>query len=338
MIRIVMDTLGGDNSPRANVEGAVDALRSHPDLYIIFTGDEAAITACLAELDFRDTTRYGIVHAPEEITGEDVPTDAIRLKKNSSMMTAVRLLREDDTLAGMVSTGSTGALVAAGTLRVGRLEGVIRPTLCPVLPSMTGGLVGVCDSGANVDCTSDQLVQFAIMGSLYMESTFGISSPRVGLLNVGTESEKGDALRKETYKRLSELKGINFQGNMESRELLADKFDLVVCDGFSGNVLIKSVEGTALQLLKRIKRDIYSKNRYKFGALFMKQMFREEKEFMNYQNYGGSVLIGARKMMVKGHGSSDARGVSVCIGQALRMAESGLNAKIEASIAEFFDA
>ena len=246
---------------------------------------------------------------------------------------AIRILRDDDTVAGVVSTGATGALISAATLRIGRIEGIRRPAFCPILPTMNGGIVGICDSGANVDILPDQLLDFAIMGSRYLENVYGISSPRVAMLNVGTETEKGDNLRKEAYPILASSKEINFVGNMESRDLLSGKYDLVVCDGFSGNVLVKTTEGTALELLKKLKKDIYSKLIYKIGAALMKKMFMEEKEFMNYQNYGGSVLLGTEKIIVKGHGSSNATAVKKCIDQAYLMGLSDLNAKIASSVA-----
>lgn len=331
MIKIAVDCFGGDHSPSAQVEGSLDALDRFSDLHLILTGDEETLKK---ELDGKkyDPSRLSILHAPDVVTCEDKPTDAIRLKRESSMMRAVKLLREDDDVAGMVSTGSTGALVAAATLRIGRLRGVIRPAFCPILPTMNGGIVGICDSGANVDVTPDYLRQFAIMGSLYLSAVYGVESPRVALLNIGTETTKGDNLRREAYPLLSETPGINFVGNMESRDLLSGKFDLVVCDGFSGNVLIKSTEGACLEMLKKLKTDISSSIVNKIGALFMYRMFMKEKEFMNYQNYGGSVLLGTSKVVVKGHGSSKAPAVSKCIEQAYRMEAGNLNISIEAAL------
>jgi glycerol-3-phosphate acyltransferase PlsX len=331
MVKIVVDCFGGDHSPEANVDGAVRALAEITDLSLILTGDEEKIRTCLEGKTY-DAARLSIVHAPEVVGVDEKPTDVIRLKRESSMMKAVKLLREDDEISGMVSTGSTGALVAAGQLRVGRIRGVIRPAFCPVLPTMTGGVVGVCDSGANVDITPDHLVQQAIMGSLYMQYVYGIANPRVALLNIGVEEEKGDDLRKETYGRLKTLPGINFVGNMESRDFISGDYDLVVCDGFSGNVLLKSTEGTALELLKKLKKEIYSKGIYKIGALLMKKMFADMKEFMNYQNYGGSVLLGTAKTMVKGHGSSKDTAVYKCIEQAYKMGKYDLNEKISAAL------
>lgn len=334
MIKIVVDCFGGDHSPKANVDGALAALSKTPDLFIVLTGDESLLREELDGKEY-DASRLEIVHAPDVIGCDERPIDAVRLKRDSSMIKAVRMLRDMDDVHAIVSTGSTGALVAAALTRVGRLRGVIRPAFCPVLPTMDGGIVGICDSGANVEVTPDHLRQFAIMASLYMEKTYGVKSPRVALLNVGKEAEKGDEIRQVAYKLLEETPEINFVGNMESRDLLSGSYDVVVCDGFSGNVLVKTTEGTALELLKKLKKDIYSRTVYKLGALLMKQMFADEKEFMNYQNYGGSVLLGTSKTVVKGHGSSKAKAIEKCIEQAYRMETSGLGPAIEEVILKY---
>ena len=331
MIRILVDCFGGDHSPSANVGGALLALERFPDLSLILSGDEELIEKELAGKTF-DRERISILHAPEVVGCDEKPTDAIRLKRESSMMKAIKMLREDDDVAGLVSIGSTGALVAAATLRIGRIPGVIRPAFCPILPTMNGGIVGVCDSGANVDITPDYLVQFALMGSLYMEKVYGVEKPRVALLNIGVEAEKGDDLRKKAYALLSENPDINFVGNMESRDLLSGKFDLVVCDGFAGNVLIKSTEGACLEILKKLKKDISASVINKIGAMFLYKMFKQQKEFMNYQNYGGSVLLGTAKVVVKGHGSSKATAVLKCIEQAYRMELNSLTEKTESAL------
>ena len=330
-MKLIIDCFGGDKSPSANVEGAIIALKAHSDLGLILTGDEEAIKAELSKHTY-DGDRIEIVHAPEVITGEDKPTDAIRLKRESSMIKAVSMLRKEPDIAGLVSTGATGALIAAATLRLGRIRGIRRPAFCPILPTMNGGIVGICDSGANVDVTAEMLLQQAIMGSAYLKAVYGIKDPRVALLNIGVESEKGDDLRKTAYPMLKACGSLNFVGNMESRDLLSGSYDLVVCDGFSGNVLVKTTEGTALELLKKLKKDTYSKTIYKLGALLMKRMFMEEKEFMNYHNYGGSVLLGCEKTVVKGHGSSDAKAVSICIDQAYKMSDGSMNSEIEAAL------
>ena len=334
MVKIVVDCFGGDRCPEAAVLGSLEALASTPDLHIILSGDETLLRSCLEGKEF-DSSRLEIMHAPEVIGCDEKPTDVIRLKRESSMIKAVRALRDSDDVSALVSTGSTGALVAAALTRVGRIPGVIRPAFCPVLPTMNGGVVGICDSGANLLVTPEHLRQFAIMGSLYMECVYGVQKPRVALLNVGTEKEKGDELRREAYDLLEQTSCINFAGNMESRDLLSGSYDLVVCDGFSGNVLVKTTEGTALQLLKKIKKDIYSRGIYKMGALLMKRMFAEEKEFMNYQNYGGSVLLGTSRTVVKGHGSSDAAAVRECIAQAYKMETGSLGTRIEEEIRKY---
>ena len=334
MIKIIVDCFGGDRSPRAQVEGSLAALAGNPDLYLILTGDEALLKAELEGKEY-DASRLEIVHAPEVIGCDEKPTDAIRLKRNSSMIKAMIMLRDEDDIAGMVSCGSTGALVTGALVRLGRIPGVIRPAFCPLLPTMSGGIVGICDSGANVTVTAAHLRQFAIMASLYMENVYGVSAPRTALLNVGREPEKGDDIRQEAYKLLGGTDCVNFVGNMESRDLLSGSYDVVVADGFSGNVLVKTTEGTALELLKKIKKDIFSRWIYKIGALLMKRMFREEKEFMNYQNYGGSVLLGLEKVVVKGHGSSNATAVEKCIEQAVRMVSSRLSDKVAAEIAKY---
>ena len=328
MIKIAVDCFGGDRSPQANIDGSLSALEKNKDLYIILTGDETIIKENLQGKNY-DSSRLEIVHAPDIITPDEKPTDAIRLKRDSSMMAAVNLLRKDDSVSGMVSTGSTGALVTAAVLRIGRLRNVIRPTFCPILPTMAGGIVGVCDSGANVDISPEQLQQYAVLGSIYLQTVYNIKNPRIAMLNIGTEPGKGDELRKEAYGLLQSTPEINFIGNMESRDLLTGSYDLVVCDGFSGNVLVKTTEGTAMELLKKLKKEIYSKTIYKIGAGLMKGLFTDLKEFMNYQNYGGSVLLGTSKVVVKGHGSSNATAVEKCIEQALGMERNAFAEKTE---------
>lgn len=331
MIKIILDCFGGDKGPSATVGGAATALSLFGDLHLVLTGDEETLKSEAAKAKLPEG-RYSILHASDVVGCDEKPTDVVRHRADTSLMKGIEMLRAGEA-DGMVSVGSTGALIAAATMRVGRLKGVIRPAFCPLLPTMTGGIVGVCDSGANVDCTPERLRQFAIMGSLYLESVFGISNPRVALLNVGTEAEKGDLLRKNTYPLMGNTPSINFVGNMESRDLISGKYDLVVCDGFSGNVLVKSTEGAGIQLLKKLKTDISASLRNKIGALFLKKMFMQEKEFMNYQNYGGSVLLGTKKTVVKGHGSSNSVAVAKCIEQAYRMEASKMNSRIEQELA-----
>lgn len=331
-VKIIVDCFGGDHSPEANIDGALAALEANERLHVILSGDGETIRMKLAGRRYPES-RLEILHAPQVIGCDEKPTDVVRMKRDSSMMKAIMELRDRDDIAGLVSTGSTGALVTGALVRLGRLKGVIRPAFCPLLPTMAGGIVGICDSGANVEVDAVMLRQFAIMASLYLENVYGVVTPRTALLNVGKEAEKGDDVRREAYQLLQKTEGINFVGNMESRDLLSGSYDVVVCDGFSGNVLTKATEGTALELLKKLKNDISSKFIYKLGALLMLRMFKEEKEFMNYQNYGGSVLLGTSKVVVKGHGSSRAVAVQKCIEQAYRMEISGLGQKIESSLA-----
>lgn len=317
MIKIAVDCLGGDHSPSANVEGALLALKDFSDISVVLYGDEKSINAELKDKDY-PKDRVEIVNAPEQVDGNDKPINAVRLKKDSSMIRAIKDLRENEEVKALVSCGATGVLVGASILRIGRLEGIRRPAFCPILPTMNGKIVGVCDSGANIETTPEQLRQYAVMGSDYLKKAYGIENPKVALLNVGTEEEKGDDLRREAYKLLIEEPNVNFVGNMESRDLLSGKYDLIVCDGFSGNVLIKSTEGACLEMLKRLKNDIKSSFLSKIGALFMLGTFKKEKKFMDYRNYGGSVLLGLEKVVVKGHGSSNGVAVYKCIEQAYK--------------------
>lgn len=331
MIKIAIDCLGGDKSPDANIEGTVQTLKKYDDLSVILFGDENIIKEKLLKFDY-PAERVSIIHAPNEVTGDDKPLNAVRLKKDSSMIRAIKELREDESISALVSSGASGVLVGASIARLGRIDGVRRPAFCPILPTMDGSIVGICDSGANIDCTAEQLRQYAVMASAYISCVYGVENPKVGLLNVGAEAEKGDDLRREAYKLLIDEKSINFVGNMESRDLLSGKYNLVVCDAFSGNVLIKSTEGACLEMLKKLKKDIMSSFINKIGALFMRKMFMREKEFMNYQNYGGSVLLGLEKTVVKGHGSSNSKAFAKCIEQAYTMTDKKLNEKIAEAI------
>ncbi len=338
MIKIAMDCLGGDKSPNANIEGSLNALLKREDLKIVFFGDQNAVNAKINELIDKNSalkkdktsilSRIEIVHAPEEITGDDHPIDAVRLKKNSSMICAIKTLREDDELSALISSGASGTLVGASILRIGRLKGVRRPAFCPILPTMNGKIVAICDSGANTDVTPEQIRQYAVMASAYLTCVFKTENPKAALLNVGVEEEKGDDLHREAYKLLKQEKNINFVGNMESRDLLSGKYDLVVCDAFSGNVLIKSTEGACLEMLKRLKKDMFSSLRNKIGALFLRKTLMAEKEFMDYRNYGGSVLLGLEKTIIKCHGGGNAKTIEKCIEQALAMHDCDLGEKI----------
>lgn len=333
MIKILVDTLGGDNSPSANVEGAVKALSSIEDLEVVLVGDEKVISEQLKNFTF-DASRLSIVHAPDEISCNDKPTEAIKTKKESSLYKCYEILRTDETVHGMVSTGSTGAILAGAVLRLGRIKGIKRPAFCPILPTMKGSLVGICDSGANVDCDSVQLTQFAVMADLYLKKAYGVESPKVALLNVGVEEEKGDLLRKETFAALKANDKINFVGNMEGRDLLSGNYDLVVCDGFAGNVLLKSTEGACLEMLKMLKKTFMKNLKNRIAAGILKKDVYALKDFMDYNNYGGAVLLGANKTVVKGHGSSKAVSVFHCIEQAYNMEKENLREAILQAVAQ----
>ncbi|MBP5307754.1 MAG: phosphate acyltransferase PlsX [Clostridia bacterium] len=327
MINVVVDAMGGDRSPDANVEGAVLAVNKISDANIVLVGDETQINEKLSAYKY-DTSRISVLHAADVIDCNEKPTEAIRNKKESSMYKSIELLKSGEDYNALVCTGSTGALLAGAVLKIGRIRGVKRPAFCPILPTVNRKIVGVCDSGANVDCDSFQLMQFAVMGSLYLKKAYGVKNPRVALLNVGTEEEKGDALRKETHRILKETAGINFVGNMESRDLLKGDYDLVVCDGFAGNVLIKSTEGACLEMLKLLKSAMTANFKNKIGAALLKKDIMELKDFMDYNNYGGAVLLGTSKTVVKGHGSSKGITVFHCIEQAYNMEKNGLRAAI----------
>ncbi len=333
MIKIIVDTLGGDNSPHANIDGAIMALNRNPNVYLILSGDEQVIKEYLENKTY-DKKRLEILSAPDVVTCNDKPTEVIKCKPDSSLVKSFELLRNSEDINAFVSTGSTGALLAGAVLRLGRIKGVKRPAFCPILPTVSGGIVSICDSGANSDCTSEMLNQFAVMGSLYLKSAYGIKCPRVALLNIGTEEEKGDLLRKETFPLLKDNKNVNFVGNMEARELLNGNVDLVVCDGFSGNVLLKSTEGACLELLHLIKKTFLKNLKTKIGALLIKKDMKDIKGMLDYNNHGGAVLLGAKKTIVKGHGSSKALSVYHCIEQAYNMEKNGLRGKIEKSLNE----
>ena len=323
MIKIIVDAMGGDNSPQVNVKGVVKAINSIKDLQIVLVGKAEQLTDLLNQEKY-DGARLEIVNAEEVISCNEKPTEAIKNKKDSSMSKGYEILRTDPTANAFVSLGSTGALLAGAVLRVGRIKGIKRPAFCPVLPTMKQSLVGICDSGANVDCDPLWLQQFAVMGSLYLQKAYGVEKPRVALLNVGVEEEKGDTLRKETYALLKDTATINFVGNMEARDLLSGDVDLVVCDGFSGNVLLKSTEGACLELMRLLKKSMMSDFKSKLGALLIKKKMYEVKDMMDYNNYGGAVLLGTAKTIIKGHGSSNGEAVYNCIKQAYNMEKNNL--------------
>ena len=331
MIKILVDTLGGDRSPQANVEGALRAVNEISDLEVVLVGKTADNEVIARDIEF-DRSRVTFVDAPDEISCNDKPTDAIRNKTESSLFRSFELLRTDDSVNALVTSGSTGATLAGAVLKLGRIRGIKRPAFCPVLPTMTGGIVAVVDSGANAECDAVNLHQFAIMGDLYLKLAYGVTAPKTALLNIGVEEEKGDALRKEVYQILKAEPHVNFVGNMESRDLLSGDYDVVVCDGFSGNVLIKSTEGACLEMLKTLRSTLTKNLKNKMGALLLKKDILGLKDKMDYNNYGGAVLLGAKKTIVKSHGSSKATAIYMSVKKAYEMEKNGLIAAIERSV------
>lgn len=331
MVKILVDTLGGDNSPKANIDGAIMALKENNDIHLILVGDENVIKTSLDEAKV-DMERVSIVHAPDVIECNDKPTEAMKQKKESSLYKCYERLRAEEDIGALVSSGSTGAILVGAVLKLGRIKGVKRPAFCPILPTMDGNIVGLTDSGANVDCDAELLRQFAVMGSLYLEKAYGVNNPRVKLLNVGVEEEKGDLLRKEVHQVLKDEKKINFTGNMEARDFITGCCDLVVADGFSGNVLLKSTEGACMEVMKLMKGAFYKNFKNKMGALLLKKDVMGIKNRMDYNNYGGAVLLGAKKTIVKAHGSSKAKSIAVSISQAYNMEKNNLREAIASAL------
>lgn len=319
MIRIAVDVYGGDNAPGCVIDGSLNAMEQMPDVSITFFGDEEEVKALLKDKKY-DPARVNIVHAPDQITNHDSPTLAIRRKLESSLVKAVDSVKKGD-CDGMVTAGSTGATMAGGIFRVGRIKGIDRPALAPVMPTATGTPVILVDCGANADCKPEYLVQFAMMGNAYMKGVMGIENPKVGLLNIGAEDEKGDELRKAVFPLLKECKAINFVGNVEAREALSGDVQVIVCDGFAGNVLLKSTEGAAGLLIGKIKEALVSNFRTKIGALLIKPALKKVLKLLDYEQYGGAALLGVTGPMVKAHGSSSAKAYCFAIRQCRNMVE-----------------
>ena len=332
MTKVILDAMGGDHAPEEIVKGAVLALQKKADLSLVLTGDKARIDACLAKEKY-DAARLSVVHCTEVITNDDVPTAAIRQKKDSSLVVALNMLKEDSEASAFVSAGSTGAVLTGALLRVGRIRGISRPAVCPMLPTATGGRVLIIDAGANAECKPVNLAHFAIMGTAYAKAS-GIANPRVGLVTNGTEEHKGDPLHQESYHLLKGLQGINFVGNVEGRDIMSGDIDVAVCDGFSGNIALKTAEGTALAVMSVIKQNIKASFAAKLGyALFMRGAFKKIKKVLDYSKYGGAVLLGIEKVVVKSHGSSKAESVCASVLQAKDAAAQNLTANIAAMLA-----
>ncbi|MDO5110931.1 MAG: phosphate acyltransferase PlsX [Clostridia bacterium] len=333
-LRIAIDAFGGDNAPQAVVEGCVQALAKHNDWVAILSGDEARIRTELAKYSY-DDKRVEVIHAPEVITCEEQPTVAIKRKKESSLVRALQAVK-DGQADCVLSAGSTGALLAGATLIIRRLPGVKRPALAVLLPTVKGSRILMLDSGANTDCKPSYLQQFAVMADAYMRKVEHVDKPRVGLLNNGAEAEKGNMLTKAVYPLL-QAAPIDFAGNCEARDILSGDYDVLVCDGFDGNVVLKYTEGMASALMGMLKAELMADTRSKLGAALSKPAFKRFKRHLDYTEYGGAPLLGIAGGVIKAHGSSNAKAFCSAIEQARAFAAADVNASIAAALASLPD-
>lgn len=329
-MRLAIDAMGGDHAPASVVEGAMKAVAHLPDVHIALVGDKEQILPLLT-----NDTRIDIVHTKEVITGDDEPVRAVRRKKEASLVLMANKVKEKEADA-CISAGNTGALMSAGLFIVGRTKGIQRPALSPTLPTIDGSGFVLLDVGANVDATPNHLLQYAIMGSIYAEKVRGITKPTVGLLNVGTEDGKGNELTKKAFQLLSDAP-INFIGNVEARDLLAGAADVVVTDGFSGNVALKTIEGTADMMFSLLKETFMSSLKTKISAAMMKNDLKQLKEKLDYSEYGGAGLFGLAAPVIKAHGSSNGQAIFSAIKQACHMVEHEVNATIETTVATYIE-
>ena len=318
-VNVALDAMGGDNAPAEIVRGGVNAVRNNAQLCITLVGREEEIRKELLACGEYPEDRIRVCHASEVIEMGESPVDAIRNKKDSSMVKGLRLVKNGECDA-FVTAGSTGAALAGGQLLVGRIKGIERSPLAPVMPTAKGPVLLV-DCGANMDAKPSQLVQFAQMGSIYFSNMTGNMNPRVALLNVGTEEEKGNALVKETYPLLKTCRGINFIGNIEARDVPAGGADVVVCDAFAGNVLLKTYEGAASMLLHSVKDALMSSLKSKIGALLIKDSLKSLVSGFDASNYGGAPMLGLRGLVVKAHGNSKAREIEIACTQCIDFKE-----------------
>ncbi len=326
MIRVAVDAMGGDNAPLEIVKGGLLAAEERKDIRVILVGKEEVIRKIIREQG-KDENLVDIVNAGEVIETGEPPVLAIRKKKDSSIVVGMKLVKDGGADA-FCSAGSSGAVLVGGQLIVGRIKGVERPPLAPLIPTEKGPAL-LIDCGANVDARPSHLVQFAQMGSVYMENIVGIKNPRVGLVNIGVEEEKGNALAKETFPLLKACPGINFVGNVESREIPHGAADVYVTEAFTGNVILKLYEGLAMTLLSNIKRGIYSSTRAKIGGLLIKPALKKTLKTFDVNHYGGAPLLGLKGLVVKTHGTADAEIVRNTIFQCVTFNEEQINEKIK---------
>ena len=321
-MRIAVDAFGGDHAPDEIIKGCILAAES-VDCEMILVGDETIIRNILMELGYKGN-KICVHHASEVIDGNDAPVESVRRKKDSSMVVA-QMLCKNGMADAVVSAGNTGAYLAGAFRYIGRIKGIRRPALTTFMPSVTGKRGVLLDTGANVDCKPEFIEQFAQMGSLYAEKNLGIENPKVYLLNIGTEEHKGNEMSQKAYELLKANEKINFCGNIESRDLIAGFADVIVCDGFTGNVAVKSIEGTASALFGLIKQSFMKTVATKISSIVMKAHLKDLKSMMDYTEYGGVPLLGVDGTVIKAHGSSNAKAICNAIKSAAVFCESGTN-------------
>ena len=327
--KVAVDAMGGDNAPVEIVKGTVDAVNKRNDIKVFLVGQEEVVKKELAQYTYNEE-QVEVVNATEVIETAEPPVMAIRKKKDSSIVVALNMVKKGEADA-FVSAGSSGAILVGGQLIAGRIKGVERPPLAPLIPTAKGVALLV-DCGANVDARASHLVQFAKMGSIYMEHIVGIKNPRVAIVNIGAEEEKGNALVKETFPLLKECEDINFVGSIEAREIPKGEADVIVCEAFVGNVILKLYEGLASVLVGEIKKGLLSTLRSKIGALLIKPALKETMKTFDTSEHGGAPLLGLNGLVVKTHGSSKAIEVSNSIIQCVTFKEQGINDKIRERI------
>jgi glycerol-3-phosphate acyltransferase PlsX len=332
--RIALDAMGGDHAPRVTLHGAREALEAWPDLFLFLVGDEAVLRPALARHEFNPAllARLEVVHASQTVTMEDKATCILKDKKDSSIRVAAQLVREGRA-HGMVSMGHTGAAMVASSLVIGKLEGVDRPALASVMPNTKGGPTVLLDVGANVDCRAEHIAQFAVMGSVYAEEVLGLERPRVGILSVGEEDGKGTDVTKDASAMLREL-DIRFDGNAEGRDIWNGNFDVIACDGFVGNVVLKSSEALAEGIIGGLKDSFMESIITKLAGLMARPALRRFKQRLDYSEYGGAPLLGVKGVSIIGHGRSDHKAVRNAIRAALRAVEHRLHERIQERVAQ----
>ncbi|RIW36375.1 phosphate acyltransferase PlsX [Bacillus salacetis] len=326
-MKIAIDAMGGDNAPREIVLGAKRAVDEFNDVEIILFGDEEKIKAEIGSHE-----RIEIVHTTEMILGTDEPVRAVRRKKTASMVLMAQSVA-DGKADACISAGNTGALMTAGLFIVGRIKGIERPALAPTLPTLDGKGFLMLDLGANADAKPEHLTQYAIMGSIYAEKVRGIANPRVGLLNIGTEEKKGNELTRSAFSLLKDS-GVNFIGNVESRDLLEGAADVVVTDGFTGNMVLKTIEGTALSIFSMLKTTLTSSFKNKVAAGLVKNDLKDLKNMLDYTEYGGAGLFGLNAPVIKAHGSSNSNALFNAVRQARQMVGHSVSETIRAAVME----